>query len=72
LEKGTGANIESKVIIEENLKAPIEAGATVGRVVYYRNGQEVAREDIIACEDVDEVSYGSILSRIFKKIFFKK
>lgn len=72
LEKGTGANIESKVIIEENLKAPIEAGASVGRVEYYRNGQEVAREDIIACEDVDEVSYGSILSRIFKKIFFKK
>lgn len=72
LEKGTGADIESKIVIDEDIKAPINAGATLGRIEYYRNGQEVAREDIVACESIDEVSYGSILSELFKKLFFKK
>ncbi len=72
LEKGESTAVESKIIIDEGIKAPIEEGMVLGRVEYYRNGVEVAREDITALESVNEVSYTSILFEIFKKIFFKK
>ena len=72
LEKGESTAVESKIIIDEGIKAPIEEGMVLGRVQYYRNGAEVAREDITALESVNEVSYTSILFEIFKKIFFKK
>ena len=72
LEKGEKADIESKVIVKENLKAPVKAGEELGCVEYYRNGKAIAKEKIIAKEDVKEVSYGSILSQVFKKMFFRK
>ena len=72
LEKGAGTNVESKIIINEDIKAPINQGDVIGRIEYHKNGVEIAREDIIATETVDEVSYKSVLAEIFKKLFFKK
>ncbi len=72
MEKGKSAGIENKIVINENIKAPIKKGEEVGHVTYFRDGKEVARSKIIATEDVKEVSYGSILGEIFKKMFFRK
>ncbi len=72
LEKGSKGDIESKIFLDESLQAPINEGDEVGYIAYYRNGSEVSRSSVVASESIAEVSYGSVLSEIFKKMFFKK
>ncbi len=70
-EKGNSAQIESKAFIEESLQAPITKGTEAGYIAYYKNGEEIARSKVYTTEDVAEVSYSSLLQKIFGAIFFK-
>lgn len=60
----TGADlksIERKVEIDKDIKAPVKQGTKVGEAKYYLNGAEIGSVDILAVEDVDEVSYKSAI-----------
>ena len=71
-EKGKSGNIESKAFINESLQAPINVGDEAGYIAYFRDGEELARTKVYVTEAVDEVSYGSLLSEIFKILIFKR
>lgn len=45
------------------------AGDVLGRAVYTRGGTELARADIIAAEEVPEITYGSMLKKLLDAIF---
>ncbi len=71
VEKGVDSKIEAKAVINENIQAPVEKGAKAGHIAYYINGSEVARADVYTASAVSEVSYSSVLSELFKRLFFK-
>ncbi len=71
VEKGGDCKIESKAVINENIQAPVVKGAKAGYIAYYINGSEVARADVYTADSVAEVSYSSVLSELFKRLFFK-
>lgn len=60
----TGADlngIERKTALDKELKAPVKKGDKVGEAIYYLNGEEIGRVDILAEESVAEISYGSAM-----------
>ncbi len=71
LEKGSSAQIESKAFIEESLQAPVYKGTEAGYIAYYVNGNEIARAKVYTSEEILEVSYSSLLGKIFNAMFFK-
>jgi D-alanyl-D-alanine carboxypeptidase (penicillin-binding protein 5/6) len=70
-EKGGSGQTEAKLFVNESLQAPVQEGAEAGYVAYYRNGSEIGRAPIYTAASVDEVSYSSLLSKLFKALFFK-
>lgn len=54
-------SVESKVIMSEELRAPIMAGDVIGRVEYYSGEEHLVSVDIKAAEDVEEITFRSSL-----------
>ena len=54
------SNME-KMLTTNELTAPIEKGEQIGTVMYRLNGKEIGKVDILATEDVEEISYGSAM-----------
>ncbi len=72
VEKGANSQIESKVVLPEEITAPVECGAEIGHVEYYCNGETAAVARIYAAESVEAVSYTSLLSKLFYAILGKR
>lgn len=70
-EKGNGKSIETKIVLEESIKAPFGANTEVGYISYLTEGKEIARAKIFTKEGATEVSYFSILGGLFDKMLFK-
>ena len=67
---GTNLNtIERKVEIQEDIKAPIEKGQKLGEAKYYLDGKEIGSVDIVAAEDLEEITYGSALKDVLSYFF---
>ena len=65
--KGLGKNIERKVILPESIKAPVEAGAKLGEIVYTLNGVEIGKVDVTAGESISKLTYWETVGRLLKK-----
>lgn len=68
----TGADlskIEKKTELKKHIKAPLKEGDPVGETVYYLNGEEIGKTDIIASEDVDGINYKHALEHALEKFF---
>lgn len=61
--------IETEVVINQKLKAPINAGDEVGTVIYSINGEKVGQSQIVAIESVEKTSFFYIIKKIFKLYF---
>jgi D-alanyl-D-alanine carboxypeptidase (penicillin-binding protein 5/6) len=72
VEKGGAAKPEAKLFINESLQAPVQRGAEAGYISYCLDGKEVGRAPVLAAEDVEEISYSSLLGKFFKALFFKE
>ena len=68
----TGADlnaIERKVVIWEELEAPIEEGQKVGEAQYFLNGEQIGSVDIVAAEGVKKMTYKSALLDVLEYFF---
>lgn len=68
----TGANlntIERKVVLDEEIKAPIEAGQKVGEVKYYLNNEEIGSVDVISSGNVGKMTYTAALEDVLEYFF---
>lgn len=61
--------IEKKVEMKKSLKAPVKKGDKAGEMVYYLNGEEIGRADIVTTEDVDKMKYKNALEDALEKFF---
>ena len=68
--KGRADKTEVKIFIPRFVYAPIEIGDSVGKAVYYYNGEKIAEENIVAAENTkyDEREKPSIFEYYAEKI----
>ena len=68
-EKAARGGIETKIELPGSVRAPVCKGDVLGQAVYTREGKELARGDIVAAEDVPEMTYGAMLKKLLSAIF---
>ena len=63
----TVEGVEKKVALPEETKAPIKKGDKAGEAVYYLNGEEIGRVDILYKADVEKASFVDYLKKEGKR-----
>ena len=63
------ASIERKVILPDFVCAPVKRGEALGKIVYTRQGEELAVLDLTAAEDIDTAEKKQTFFEIIKGIF---
>ena len=63
----TVEGVEKKVALPEETKAPIKKGDKAGEAVYYLNGEEIGRVDILYKADVEKASFVDYLKKAGKR-----
>lgn len=66
VEKGRESAITSKLKLNEEIKAPISKGDSLGKVLYYLDDKKIGEYDITSADDVPEISFGEVLSLLFQ------
>lgn len=66
IKKGNEKDIKSKIEYEEEVQAPVKAGQKVGKITYTLDKEKLAEYDITAQNDVEEVTFLSILTLMFQ------
>lgn len=72
LTKNKIGKIEEHVNLPDEIKAPINAGETVGEIIYSIDGEIVAKSEINAKKAVKKAGYADIINKIFKKLIMLK
>jgi len=62
--KGASGNIEAKPQLTDAVKAPFEAGGKVGEVIYYYDGKEVGRSDVVAEKSIEKAGISDTLKKL--------
>lgn len=66
-EKG-GGEISTEISLQSQVKAPVAKGQTLGEAVFFSDGKELCRVDITAAATVKKMSFGDMLSKIWKNM----
>ena len=66
-QKGENAEVQTQKEIVPSLKAPFEQNTKVGELVYYINGTEAGRCDLVTASDMKKASVEKMLHRLFQK-----
>ncbi len=61
LEKGQTENVQTRIEAADALTAPISAGDTAGKVVFYVGDSVLGEVPLVAAEDVAKKSFGNVL-----------
>ncbi|MBR2742736.1 MAG: D-alanyl-D-alanine carboxypeptidase [Clostridia bacterium] len=61
--------ISGRAILPETIKAPVNAGARVGNLLYTLDGEVIADIPIIAAESVERLDVGYCLTLLLKSLF---
>lgn len=69
LKKGTGANVESRININENISAPIQKGDCLGKVEFYLDDKKIASSDLVANSNIDKIGVFTNFKYITKSWF---
>lgn len=64
LPKGKNKDVQKEVLIEDEIKAPVEPGQKVGTVRYICRGDVIGETDITAAEEVDRIGYFGLLLKM--------
>ncbi len=68
LPKGEKDKVKRTVTIEESVPAPVTKGDKVGTISFTLNDEEVASFDILAAADVEQKTFTSVFSLIWKAL----
>lgn len=67
--KNNISKLESKVEILSSITAPAQAGTKAGEIIYYFEGNEVGRSDLVSVDEVKKASLNDIVIRLFYSWF---
>ncbi len=68
LKKGEMEKIEQKVVLENNLVAPVKKGQVIGKVEYLLDGVEIGESVVTSSEEIKKVGAFVIFSKIWDGI----
>ena len=71
LPKGKSRSVQTELLLDEYLDAPVEKGRTIGTVRYLADGEILAEAPVTAREDVERIGFGGILLRIAGRALLK-
>lgn len=63
--------IEKKAEFQENLKAPMKQGDSVGKVTYTLQGETIGQMELVLTEDVEKKTWGDCLNAMWEKLLQK-
>lgn len=63
-EKGSMSGIEKNIILDENIKAPIEKGQRLGTAEFLKNGAKIGQVDIVSCDSMPKKSFAQWVSSV--------
>lgn len=63
------SKVKSKVIMKDNVAAPLKKGDVVGMVEYYLNDSKIGKADIVSEETVYKADYGYMVRKMFGLVF---
>ncbi len=66
-DKGKG-ELSARYELPESVAAPVQKGEKLGEAVFFYEGKELSRTDIVAAESVDKMSFGAMLGKIWKNL----
>ncbi len=61
------ANVQRKIMVQEEIEAPIAMGQSVGKIVYTCDGKELGSVDIVSLATVEKASVWDYYSKLFVK-----
>ncbi len=67
VEKGRQGDIEKNINIADNVIAPVEKGQKVGEMLYYLDGEEIGKVNIVTKQGVDKISIGKVFGLFVKE-----
>lgn len=67
--KDTKEITDTKINLETVVKAPINAGDKLGELIYYSNGKEVGKVELVAKEEVKKASFQTMFNKILNSCF---
>ena len=67
---GKNKNVTKEIVINDGVCAPLRKGDVVGRVIYKVGDETIGETEILAAEDVLELTYFQYLLRVFKNFIF--
>ena len=65
--KGLDKKIERQTVYPESVKAPVKEGEKIGEAVYTLNGELLGKNEIIAAETVEKITFFGLLAKLFGK-----
>lgn len=72
IKKGDDKKLETEKVLPESIAAPIKKGDKVGEIIYKIDGSEIGRAAITADEDIEKISFLTLLPRMFKMLIGAK
>lgn len=60
---------DTKINLEEKVKAPISQNDKLGELIYYSNGKEIGKVDLVAKENVNKASFKTMFNKILNSCF---
>lgn len=69
VENGNKNSITAEPNLPESIQAPVTKGQKVGEMVYYEQGKQVGKSDLVASEDVEKISFLYVLSKLVGQYF---
>ena len=65
LEKGGSEKVTQNVKIKESVKAQVNKGDKVGEITLTLDDKTLSKVDIIACEDVEKMTFSAVFYELF-------
>lgn len=69
VENGNKNSITAEPNLPESIQAPVTKGQKVGEMVYFEQGKQVGKSDLVASEDVEKISFLYVLSKLVGQYF---
>ena len=71
IEKGNMGKVTYKTELREAVSAPISKGDTVGQMIFYCDGNEIGKADIVASQGVPKIDFFVLWYRMMAKFLLK-
>ena len=69
IKKGEASNVTTNINLPNKISAPIKKGQKLGEITYSINGNIIASTNIVAKNDIKNISFGNMIVRILENWF---